>query len=84
MPHMNGGELVRAIRRFDPFVQIILHTGYAGENPPRTMIQELEIQGYHDKTDDPDRSLIWVDVALRTHALLKGMRCRFSRAFPQA
>jgi signal transduction histidine kinase len=76
MPHMNGGELVRVIRRFDPFVQIILHTGYAGDNPPLTMIEELEIQGYHDKTDDPDRLLIWVNVALRTYCLLEGMRDR--------
>lgn len=76
MPHMNGGELVRSIRAFDPFVQIILHTGYAGDNPPRAMIQELEIQGYHEKTDDPDRLLIWVEVALRTYRLLKSMRER--------
>src|SRR5438067_2174429 len=30
MPRMNGAQLVRAVRGFDPFVQIILQTGYAG------------------------------------------------------
>src|SRR5436309_1566222 len=34
MPRMNGAQLVRAVRSFDPFVQIILQTGYAGEAAP--------------------------------------------------
>src|SRR5437016_8525739 len=66
MPRMNGAQLVRAVRSFDPFVQIILQTGYAGEEPPRVMLAELDIQGYHDKADDPERLLLWVDVALRS------------------
>src|SRR5438445_434718 len=41
MPRMNGAQLVRAVRSFDPFVQIILQTGYAGEEPPRVMLAEL-------------------------------------------
>ena len=76
MPRMNGGQLVRAVRSFDPFVQIILQTGYAGEEPPRVMLAELDIQGYHDKADDPERLLLWVDVALKTHRLVKALRER--------
>ena len=34
MPQMTGAELVRQIRATHPFVQIILQTGYAGEQPP--------------------------------------------------
>src|SRR5438128_1945208 len=74
MPRMNGAQLVRAVRSFDPFVQIILQTGYAGEEPPRVMLAELDIQGYHDKADDPERLLLWVDVALKTHRLVKAVR----------
>src|SRR5438876_1039699 len=74
MPRMNGAQLVRAVRSFDPFVQIILQTGYAGEEPPRVMLAELDIQGYHDKADDPERLLLWVDVALKTHRLVKALR----------
>src|ERR1700690_4036725 len=33
MPSMPGEALIREIRRFDPYVQIILQTGYAGEKP---------------------------------------------------
>src|SRR2546428_5560672 len=76
MPRMNGAQLVRAVRAFDPFVQIILQTGYAGEEPPRVMLAELDIQGYHDKADDPERLLLWVDVALKTHRLVKAVRER--------
>jgi signal transduction histidine kinase len=76
MPRMNGAQLVREVRSADPFVQIILQTGYAGEQPPRMMLAELDIQGYHDKADDPERLLIWVDVALKTHRLVSMVRDR--------
>ncbi len=76
MPRMTGGDLVREIRTFDPYVQIVLQTGYAGEKPPRAMLAELDIQGYHDKADDPERLLLWVDVGLRTYRLLRTLRER--------
>jgi signal transduction histidine kinase len=76
MPRMNGAEMVAAVRRFDPYVQIVLHTGYAGDLPPRDTIAALDIQGYHHKTDDPERLLLWVDVALRTYRLLMTLRER--------
>jgi signal transduction histidine kinase len=76
MPRMTGGDLVREIRTFDPYVQIILQTGYAGEKPPRAMLAELDIQGYHDKADDPERLLLWVGVGLKTHRLLRALRER--------
>src|SRR5438552_1583516 len=47
MPRMTGEQLIREIRKFDPYVQIILQTGYAGDKPARQMMAELEIQGYH-------------------------------------
>ncbi len=71
MPQMNGEELVRAIRNIDSEVQIILQTGYSGEKPPRQMLQLLDIQGYHDKSEGPDRLLLWVDVALKAAAQLR-------------
>jgi signal transduction histidine kinase len=71
MPQMSGEELVRAIRDIDSDVQIILQTGYSGEKPPRQMLQLLDIQGYHDKSEGPDRLLLWVDVALKVAAQLR-------------
>jgi signal transduction histidine kinase len=76
MPRMTGADLVREIRKFDTGVQIILQTGYAGEKPPRVMLAELDIQGYHNKADEPERLLLWVDVSLKAYRLLKTIRER--------
>jgi signal transduction histidine kinase len=76
MPRMTGAQLVERIRLVDPYVQIILQTGYAGENPPRTLLAALDIQGYHDKTDGPERLLLWVDVALKSHRMITELRER--------
>jgi len=43
MPRMNGEELVNAIRRFNPNVQIVLQTGYSGDKPPLAMLRALDI-----------------------------------------
>ncbi len=67
MPVMNGEEVIAAVRQRDGLVQIVLQTGYAGDKPPREMLSRLAIQGYHDKTDGPDRLLLWVDVALKAY-----------------
>lgn len=76
MPHMSGEELIGEIRRFDPLVQIVLQTGYSGEKPPRDMLRELDIQGYHDKGRGPRELLLWVDVALKSHERLNQLRER--------
>ena len=74
MPTMSGEELIQAIRQLDPDVQILLQTGYAGEKPPREMLQTLDIQSYHDKPDGPDSLLLWVDVALKASVRLREVR----------
>jgi signal transduction histidine kinase len=67
MPVMNGEELIARVREGESAVQILLQTGYAGEKPPREMLRRLAIQGYHDKSDGPERLLLWVDVALKAY-----------------
>lgn len=74
MPEMTGEEVVREIRKLDTDVQILLQTGYSGEKPPREMLQALDIQGYHDKTDGPERLLFWVEVALKAAAQVQRVR----------
>ncbi|MBU2603123.1 MAG: diguanylate cyclase [Actinobacteria bacterium] len=65
MPGMSGEELVGRLRSFNSIVQVIMQTGHAGDYPPREMMRRLDIQGYHDKNDGPERLLLWVDVGLR-------------------
>lgn len=67
MPIMSGEELIRAVRERDSLVQIVLHTGYAGDKPPREMLARLAIQGYHDKSDGAKRLLMAVDTALKAY-----------------
>ena len=74
MPVMNGERLVTEIRKLNTDVQIILHTGYAGERPPRAMLKALDIQGYLSKTDGPEQFLLWVDVALKAATQLQRIR----------
>src|SRR5260370_17106863 len=68
---MSGEEVVRAIRNIDSEVEIIVQTGYSGEKPPRQMLELLDIQGYHDKSEGPDRLLLWVEVSLKAAAQLR-------------
>ena len=62
---MNGEEVVKNLREFNNHTQVILQTGYAGEYPPREMMKRLDIQGYYDKTEGPDKLLLWVEVGLK-------------------
>jgi two-component system cell cycle response regulator len=65
MPGMTAEEVVGQLRNFDPYVQIILQTGYVSDKPPRDMLRRLNIQGYYDKGEGPDKFLMWVDVGLK-------------------
>jgi signal transduction histidine kinase len=76
MPGMDGGQLVRAIRGFDPFIQIVVQTAYATERPSQQVLDELDIQGYHDKSDGPQRLMAWVTVCLRAHRIIRRLRER--------
>ena len=74
MPDMNGEEVVREVRKFDQNVQIVLQTGYASERPARQMLRDLEIQGYHDKSEGPEKLLVWVDAALKAYRHARALR----------
>ncbi len=65
MPGMTGADFVREMRAFRPRTQVILQTGYASEHPPRVLLRELDIQGFHDKSDGPEKLSLWIDVGLK-------------------
>jgi len=65
MPKMTGEQVVEQLRKFDAVTQVILQTGYANERPPREMLRRLDIQGYYDKSEGPDRLLLWADAGLK-------------------
>lgn len=65
MPGMTGEEVVTALRQFNPTIQVILQTGYSSEQPPRELLRRLDIQGYYDKSEGPEKLLLWTDVGLK-------------------
>jgi diguanylate cyclase (GGDEF)-like protein len=65
MPGMTGEDVVAELRTFNPYVQVVLQTGYATEQPPRAMLRRLDIQGYYDKSEGPEKLLLWTDVGLK-------------------
>jgi len=65
MPGMTGEEVVAKLRQHDQTTQVILQTGYANEHPPREMLRRLDIQGYYDKSEGPEKLLLWTDAGLK-------------------
>lgn len=65
MAGMTGDVFVKHLRTFNDHVQVILQTGYATEHPPRAVLKRLDIQGYHDKSEGPEKLLMWVDVGIK-------------------
>jgi two-component system, cell cycle response regulator len=65
MPGMTGEEIVLKLRQVNPLTQIILQTGYAGEQPPHELVYRLDIQGYYDKSEGPEKLLMSVEKCLK-------------------
>lgn len=74
MPDTNGESLVAEVRRVHQELQIVLLTGYANEKPPRELLRTLDIQGFCDKGEGPERILLWTDVAAKAAAALVRLR----------
>jgi len=74
MPQMSGVELIGELRGRDPFLQVILHTAYCSPPVAHSLLKELGIQGFHDKTDGPDKLLLWIQAALKRHRSIDKLR----------
>ncbi|MCE7983824.1 MAG: HD domain-containing protein [Caldilinea sp. CFX5] len=73
LPDLACEEVVREVRAFDLEVQILLHTGYI-QAPPRQLLHALAIQGYHAKTDGPEKLLVWIDATLKNYTEIRARR----------
>jgi len=76
LPKMSVDQLVRETRKVQPFVQIILLTRSSDDVPPRRLLADLDIQGYHNKADGPDKLRLWVAVGLKAHESIVQLRRR--------
>ena len=73
MPGITGEEVVRAVREFEHDVQIVIQTGQ-DVIPPRKLLRELDIQGYHSKDEKLSKLFLWVDVALKNYDQIRSRR----------
>lgn len=76
LPDMTGEEVLTAVREFDNFVQVVLVTAHAQEKPPLEMMDNLDIQGFHDKKDHVSRLILWVGAALKAHSRIVALQER--------
>lgn len=73
MPGISGEEVVRAVRKFEPDIQIILQTAM-DTLPARKMLRALDIQGFHNKGDQLSKLLMWTDVAIKNYEQIRNRR----------
>lgn len=76
LPCMRGQALIRRIREVDPYVQVILSSDRAEHAPPRKILAELDIQGYHGAEEGAQRLLLWIQVGLKTFKTINALRER--------
>ncbi len=65
-----AADVLRSIREFNQTTQVLLVTGGTG-HPPRQLLSELDIQGYHDKSDGTERLMVQIDASLKHFRALK-------------
>lgn len=71
MPQATGEEFLKELRKFNTESLVILQTGFAEKKPPIEMLQDLDIQGYHDKTKGIEELLLLTLSAIKTVNLIK-------------
>ncbi|MBI5207417.1 MAG: diguanylate cyclase [Candidatus Firestonebacteria bacterium] len=73
MPGVSPEEIIQQVRREDQNIQIILQTGYAKEIPALEIMKRLDIQGYHDKNDGPEKMLMLIELAAKFYHHLNAL-----------
>ncbi|MCB0062041.1 MAG: response regulator [Caldilineaceae bacterium] len=73
MPGISGEDVVHAVRKFEPDIQIILQTAM-DTLPARKMLRALDIQGFHSKGDQLAKLLMWTDVAIKNYEQIRSRR----------
>jgi CheY-like chemotaxis protein len=70
MSPMNGEETIKEIRKFNTEILIIMQTAFSGEKPVYTMLHDLDIQNYYDKSQGVEGLLLMITAASKTVELM--------------
>ena len=71
MPQMTGEKLVENLRTFNKDLFVILQTGYSGNKPADKMLENMNIQGYFDKSESFDKFLLLLKSTVKTLDLIE-------------
>ena len=66
MTPLHGDQVVEEIRKFNKELYIILLTGHKDLAPPLETIKRLDIQGYCEKSDNPDQLLLLIESGIKS------------------
>jgi len=69
-----GDQVVEEIRKFNKDIYIILLTGHKSVVPPVKTIRELDIQGYHEKSDRFDQLELLVESCVKSIRQMRTIR----------
>lgn len=68
MEPLNGDEVVEEIRKFDDEIYIMLLTGHKDLAPPLEALENFDIQGYCEKSDNFDQLTLFIESAIKAIA----------------
>jgi diguanylate cyclase (GGDEF)-like protein len=74
LPEISGGDLVSQIRARRSDIRIILQTGSIEGVPEREILHRLDVHGLVDKSDGPERLLLWTEVAAKAAIATRRIR----------
>lgn len=66
MNPLNGNEVVEEIRKFNDDLYILFLTGHKDLAPPLESLENFDIQGYCEKSDNFDQLIIFIESAIKS------------------
>ena len=74
MTPVHGDPVIEEVRKFDKTLYILLLTGHKDLAPPLETIREYDIQGYCEKSDNPNQLLLLIESAFKSVEQVKTIK----------
>ena len=74
MTPIHGDKVIEEVRKFNKDLYILLLTGHKDLAPPLETIKKYDIQGYCEKSDNPNQVLLLIESALKSVEQVKTIR----------
>ena len=74
LPEVSGADLIEQIRAQCSDIRIVLQTGSLGDVTERDILKRLDVHGLAEKSDGPERLLLWTEVAAKAALAVRRIR----------